>query len=127
MSSIVFFPYGIYVIRDTLKIPLGFRIVGQAWSQIMAHGSNFEDADSPKVAVQIGMKGDIGVIEIQDLMFTVGGPTAGAILVEWNARELTQGSVGLWGMISTHFSKEHSNMEQILISVWEGRRVLIYS
>lgn len=97
MSSIVFFPYGIYIIKDTLKIPLGSRIIGQAWPQIMARGRKFEDPEIPKVAVQVGKKGDVGVVEIQDMMFTVGGPTAGAVIVEWNVREITQGSAGLWG------------------------------
>lgn len=97
MSSIVFFPFGSYVITDTLRIPVGSRIVGQAWSQIMAKGAKFQDALNPRVAVQVGMDGDIGIIEIQDMMFTVSGPTAGAILVEWNVHESTQGSAGLWG------------------------------
>ena len=63
----------------------------------MATGAKFQDASNPRVAVQVGKVGDIGVIEIQDMMFTVSGPTAGAILVEWNVHEITQGSVGLWG------------------------------
>lgn len=63
----------------------------------MATGSKFQDASNPRVAVQIGQAGDVGVIEIQDLMFTVSGPTAGAVLVEWNVHESSQGSVGLWG------------------------------
>jgi glucan 1,3-beta-glucosidase len=33
-----------------------------------------------------------GVIEISDMLFTVQGATAGAILVEWNVHESTQGS-----------------------------------
>ncbi|KAG5654983.1 hypothetical protein KAF25_011014 [Fusarium avenaceum] len=46
--------------------------------------------------VQVGRRGDVGIIEIQDIMFTVNGATAGAVVVEWNAREATQGSAGLW-------------------------------
>lgn len=34
------------------------------------------------------------------MMFTVAGPTAGAVLLEWNAKESSKGSVGLW---DTHF------------------------
>ncbi|KAL3438555.1 pectin lyase-like protein [Aspergillus tetrazonus] len=96
MSSIVFFPYGVYVIKDTLKIPRNSRILGQAWSQIMATGSRFEDARNPRVAVKVGNAGDVGIVEIQDLLFTVSGPTAGAVLVEWNIHESAQGSAGLW-------------------------------
>jgi polygalacturonase len=30
ISSIVYFPFGIYIIKDTLKVPVGSRIIGQA-------------------------------------------------------------------------------------------------
>ncbi|KAK4870959.1 hypothetical protein LT330_000196 [Penicillium expansum] len=100
LSSIVFIPYGVYIIKDTLKVPKGCRIMGQAWSQIMATGAKFEDIEKPHVAVKIGDHGDEGIVEIQDLLFTVSGPTAGAILVEWNIHESTQGSAGLW---DSHF------------------------
>lgn len=97
MSSIVFFPFGIYVVTDTLYVPVGSRIIGQAWSQIMATGPNFEDEMNPRVAVQVGRQGDSGIIEIQDMMFTVSGATAGTVLMEWNVHESTQGSAGMWG------------------------------
>lgn len=97
MSSIVFIPHGIYVVKDTLKVPIGSRIIGQAWSQIMGTGPKFEDASNPRAMVQVGNRGDVGVVEIQDMMFTVSGPTAGAVLVEWNVHQSSQGSAGLWG------------------------------
>lgn len=34
------------------------------------------------------------------MLFTATGPTAGAILVEWNVHESTQGSAGLWGEVT---------------------------
>jgi hypothetical protein len=97
-TSIVYFPYGVYVVTDTLRVPIGSRIIGQAWSQIMASGSKFQDELRPRAVVQAGRPGDVGIIEIQDMLFTVSGPTSGAVVVEWNAHEVTQGSVGLWGM-----------------------------
>lgn len=100
MSSIVYFPHGVYVIKDTLKIPKNSRVLGQAWSQIMATGDTFEDVNNPHIAVKVGNEGDEGIVEIQDLLFTVSGPTAGAVLMEWNIHESTQGSAGLWGMIA---------------------------
>jgi hypothetical protein len=42
--------------------------------------------------MQVGKVGDQGVIEITDMLFTVKGPTAGAILMEWNVHERSQGS-----------------------------------
>jgi hypothetical protein len=97
MSAIVHIPYGVYVIKDTVHVPLGSRIIGQAWPQIMAMGIKFENMESPHVAVQVGNEGDIGVLEIQNMMFTTSGPTAGAVLMEWNVHESSQGSAGLWG------------------------------
>ncbi|KAL6229168.1 hypothetical protein BDW75DRAFT_245974 [Aspergillus navahoensis] len=96
MSSVVYFPYSIYVIKDTLNIPLGSRIMGQAWPQIMATGPKFEDIDNPHVAVKVGDPGDIGIIEIQDMLFTASGPTAGAVLVEWNVQQSVKGSAAMW-------------------------------
>lgn len=96
-SSVVYFPYGVYVVTDTLRVPIGSRIIGQAWSQIMGKGTKFQNELKPRAVVQVGRRGDVGIIEIQDLMFTVSGATAGAVVVEWNAKEETQGSVGLWG------------------------------
>lgn len=78
LSSIVYIPHGVSKVTDALKIPKGSRIVGQAWSQMMATGAKFQDADHPLVAVQVGDEGDVGVVEIQDLRFTVSGPTAGS-------------------------------------------------
>lgn len=34
--------------------------------------------------VRVGVQGDVSSVEIQDLMLTVEGPTAGVILMEWN-------------------------------------------
>jgi hypothetical protein len=96
-SSIVYFPHGVYVMTNTLRIPTGSRIIGQVWPQIMGKGPNFQDASRPRPVVQVGARGDVGVIEIQDMVFTVSGPTAGAVLVEWNTHESSQGSAGLWG------------------------------
>ena len=47
--------------------------------------------------VQVGEYGDTGVVEIQDLLFTTQGPTAGVILMEWNVAQSSQGSAAMWG------------------------------
>ena len=100
-SSIVFFPYGVYLVKDTVHIPPNSRVIGQVWSQIMGSGPNFANEKSPRPVVQVCQQGCPNtVIEIQDLLFTVSGPTAGAVLVEWNAKEAVKGNVGLW---DTHF------------------------
>ncbi|EEU38415.1 uncharacterized protein NECHADRAFT_106587 [Fusarium vanettenii 77-13-4] len=100
MSAVVYIPFGVYIITDTVEIPVGSRVIGQAWPQIMATGSKFSDALHPRVAVRVGLPGQVGVVEIQNMMMTVKGATAGAIMMEWNVHESGQGSVGLW---DTHF------------------------
>ena len=104
ISAIVYFPFGVYIITDTLNVPVGSRIFYQAWPQIMATSSAFADITNPHVAVQVGDSGSIGSVEIQCMLFTVKGPTAGAVLMEWNVHELTQGSAGLWGKFPPHES-----------------------
>lgn len=57
---------------------------------------------NPRVVVKVGMEGDVGSIEIVEMMFTVKGPTAGAIMVEWNVRADAQGS----GKVHIHTVKD---------------------
>jgi glucan 1,3-beta-glucosidase len=92
VGAVIFFPAGVYMVKNTVKIPVGSKIIGSGWSQIMGTGSFFQNAASPQVMVQVGNQGDSGIIEISDMLFTVQGPTAGAILMEWNVHELGQGS-----------------------------------
>lgn len=94
---IIFFPQGSYVVTDTVTIPRGSKIVGEVWSQIMATGAKFQDMKNPHVMVKVGNAGDVGAMEIQDMLFTVKGPTAGAVLVEWNIQASSQGAAGMWG------------------------------
>ncbi|KAI0410472.1 pectate lyase superfamily protein-domain-containing protein [Xylaria grammica] len=100
VGALIFFPAGVYLVEGTVKIPVGSTIAGSGWSQIMATGSYFQDEKSPQVVVQVGKEGDVGVIEISDMLFTVQGPTAGAILMEWNVHEGSQGSAAMW---DSHF------------------------
>lgn len=48
--------------------------------------------------LRVGAEGDTGVVELQDLMFTTVGPTAGVVLMEWNVAQDEQGSAAMWGM-----------------------------
>jgi hypothetical protein len=40
-NSIIFADAGVYVLTDTVIIPNGTRIVGEAWTQFAAYGSKF--------------------------------------------------------------------------------------
>lgn len=95
-GRILWIPAGVYLVQDTVLFPPGARVVGQSWSQIMGAGPKFSDANKPVPVVKVGNEGDSGMVEIQDLLFTVKGATAGAILVEWNIHEDHPGSAAMW-------------------------------
>ncbi|KXJ84885.1 pectate lyase superfamily protein-domain-containing protein [Microdochium bolleyi] len=96
LSAVVYLPYGIYRLEDTLDVPIGTRLIGQAWPQLMAVGSNFNNATATRPAVRVGQPGEQGIVEMQGLTFISQGPAVGAVLLEWNIHEAGQGSAGLW-------------------------------
>lgn len=49
--------------------------------------------------VRVGVQGEVGTVEIQDLLFTVQGATAGAVLVEWNISPSAKGAAAMWGKL----------------------------
>jgi hypothetical protein len=52
-------------------------------------------------------------VEIQNMMMTVKGATAGAIMMEWNVHESGQGAAGLWGMFP--FSRWSSRSSRLTL------------
>jgi len=52
---------------------------------------------NPRPMLRVGNPGDVGSVEMQDLILTTKGGTAGVVLLEWNVRALGQGSAALWG------------------------------
>ncbi|KAG8220683.1 glycoside hydrolase family 55 protein [Butyriboletus roseoflavus] len=96
--KIIFFDAGVYYVTDTISIPAGTRITGEAWSVILAGGSNFQSQGNPRVVVQAGTSGSQDVLEISDMVFSTAGPTPGAIVLEWNVHDPSgqQGAAGLW-------------------------------
>jgi hypothetical protein len=46
--------------------------------------------------LQVGNAGDEGIVELQDLLFTTKGPTAGLILMEWNVAETSTAVAAMW-------------------------------
>ena len=110
MSSIVFVPFGIYRVTDTIKIPVGSRVIGQAWPQIMGEGKRFSNQLARRPVVQVGEPDESGVVEIQDMMITVKSATAGAVLLQWNVHEITRGSAGLWGTSRHHKRQTYCSM-----------------
>ncbi|PKX93882.1 exo-beta-1,3-glucanase Exg0 [Aspergillus novofumigatus IBT 16806] len=78
-DQIVYFDHGAYIITDTIKVPKNIKITGEVWPLLMAHGDKFADEKNPIPLLQIDQ-----------------GPAPGAILMEWNVAEASQGSVGMW-------------------------------
>ena len=46
--------------------------------------------------IRVGNVGDIGTVEISDMLFTSIGALPGLIMMEWNVQAETKGSVGMW-------------------------------
>ncbi|KAJ7874928.1 pectin lyase fold/virulence factor [Mycena olivaceomarginata] len=94
--KIIFFDAGTYIVTPTLTIPAGTQMVGEAWSVISGKGSTFQDMNNPKPIVQVGAPGSSGLVEITDIIFSTIGPAGGAIVVEWNVKQTTEGGAGMW-------------------------------
>jgi hypothetical protein len=95
-SKIIFVDAGTYILTDTVTIPKDAKIVGETWSQFAASGSKFSDALKPRVMLKVGNDDDVGTVEMQDLILTTKGGTAGAVLMEWNVRAKSPGAAALW-------------------------------
>lgn len=95
-DSIVYFDHGAYVISDTLKVPKNIRITGEIWPLIMVSGPKFQNQFAPIPAFQVGQPGDVGTVEISDLIFEIIGPQPGAVIIEWNVAGAQPGAAGIW-------------------------------
>jgi glucan 1,3-beta-glucosidase len=96
-NDIVYFDHGAYLITNTVRVPKNIKITGEIWPLIMAGGNSaFKDQRNPKPVFQVGQPGDVGDVEMSDLMFETAGPQPGAILMEWNVAGTKPGSAGLW-------------------------------
>ncbi|OTB17749.1 glycoside hydrolase family 55 protein [Daldinia sp. EC12] len=100
-NKIAYFPFGKYRVDDTLIIPKGSRIVGEAWATITGNGSKFKDSANPRPVISVGKNGDVGTAQIQDMRFTVSDVLPGAILVQFNIAGSSPGDVGLWNSLIT--------------------------
>ncbi|EGN92975.1 glycoside hydrolase family 55 protein [Serpula lacrymans var. lacrymans S7.3] len=108
--KIIFFDAGTYYVTNTITVPAGAQIVGEAWSVILAGGSAFSNQDSPTVVFQAGTTGSQGVFEVTDMIFSTAGAAPGAIMIEWNVHDPSgqQGAAGMW---DTHLRSVGTNMQ----------------
>ncbi|KAK4119685.1 glycoside hydrolase family 55 protein [Parathielavia appendiculata] len=100
-NKIAYFPFGKYRVDSTLLIPAGSRIVGEAWATIVGYGSFFKDEKNPKPVVQVGLPGEVGVAQIQDMRFTVGDVLPGAIILQFHLAGANPGDVAIWNSLVT--------------------------
>ncbi|KAH6843393.1 pectate lyase superfamily protein-domain-containing protein [Chaetomium sp. MPI-CAGE-AT-0009] len=95
-NKIVFLDAGMYLVTDTLRIPAGSRIFGEAFPVILSSGPAFASASSPKPVVQVGAAGERGRIEWSNTIVSTRGSQAGAILIEYNLASRASAPSGLW-------------------------------
>lgn len=62
----------------------------------MAYGDVFADELNPVAMVTVG-NGEEGTAQLQNIMFTSRGALPGLVMVQWNIKATTKGSVGMWG------------------------------
>jgi glucan 1,3-beta-glucosidase len=117
-GQLVFFPYGTYVITDTVKVPKGSRLVGEAWSQFMASGAKFQDIKRPRPMIQVGAPGDVGMYfelemgifscltcflptglaQMSDFILGIKSASPGLVLLEINMAGTKPGDVGFFNV-----------------------------
>lgn len=62
----------------------------------MASGNYFANQNNPQPVFSIGNPGDTGAVEISDIIFSSIGPVPGAIMVQWNLAQSSNGAAGMW-------------------------------
>ncbi|KAF2162825.1 glycoside hydrolase family 55 protein [Zasmidium cellare ATCC 36951] len=95
-GKVLFVDHGDYLVTNTIYIPAGSKIVGEAFSVILSSGSYFNDMSNPKPVVQIGKSGEAGSIEWSDMIVSTKGQQKGAILFEYNLVSPAGTPSGLW-------------------------------
>ncbi|ROT41090.1 glucan 1,3-beta-glucosidase [Sodiomyces alkalinus F11] len=84
-SLIAFVDAGTYFVSDTVFIPPGARIVGEALaSNILGGGDAFADSTRPRPVVRVGYPGDKGRVEWSDMILGTRGAAPGALVLEVN-------------------------------------------
>eukprot|EP01124_Arcella_intermedia_P022503 TRINITY_DN3361_c0_g1_i2.p1 TRINITY_DN3361_c0_g1~~TRINITY_DN3361_c0_g1_i2.p1 ORF type:complete len:560 (-),score=121.23 TRINITY_DN3361_c0_g1_i2:25-1704(-) len=105
-KSPLFFPYGTYILSDTVYVPAGTRLMGEVWSIFMASSNitngPFSNPANPQPLLRVGNLGEEGTVELSDFLFTTKGPQVGLKFIEWNVRD-PPGQPGSCGMWDVHF------------------------
>lgn len=96
-GKVLFLDAGFYKVTDTIYIPPGSKMVGEALaSVILSSGDAFNNIDAPKAVVKVALPGEQGRVEISDLIVSTQGQQKGAILIEYNLATYDSEPAGLW-------------------------------
>ncbi|KAK8143433.1 hypothetical protein G3M48_007257 [Beauveria asiatica] len=95
-NLLLYIPAGVYIISSPLLIPSNTRIRGEVWSQLMAVGDKFADAQRPKAMITVGQGEKNGLVQLENLLLTSRGSLPGLALLQWNLQSSKQGDVGMW-------------------------------
>lgn len=96
-GKILFIDAGYYLVTDTIYIPPGSKIVGEALaSVILSSGQAFNDMNAPKAVVMVAQPGEQGSVELSDLFLSTKGQQMGAVLMEYNLGTYGGEPAGLW-------------------------------
>ncbi|KAK3332876.1 glycoside hydrolase family 55 protein [Cercophora scortea] len=95
-GKIAFFDAGIYRVTNTIRIPAGSRITGEAFPVIMSSGAFFANSASPQPVVQVGTSGAGGSIEWSNMIVSTQGAQPGAILIQYNLASSSTTPSGMW-------------------------------
>ncbi|KAK5133279.1 hypothetical protein LTR08_008013 [Meristemomyces frigidus] len=107
-EEIAYFDHGAYLITDTIQVPNNVKMQGEIWPLFMIDGSSsvFSDVNNPQPAFRVGNPGDVGTVEMVELVFETRGPAPGCIMMEWNLAGTTPTATGMW---DTHWRIGGSN------------------
>ncbi|KAK1992398.1 glucan 1,3-beta-glucosidase [Colletotrichum falcatum] len=95
-NLVAFVDAGTYYVSDTVFIPPGARIVGEALaSVIMGGGPRFQDITSPHPVVKVALPGQYGSLEWSDMIVSTRGAAAGAKVIEYNLNSPGE-PAGMW-------------------------------
>ncbi|EFQ32592.1 glucan 1,3-beta-glucosidase [Colletotrichum graminicola M1.001] len=95
-NLVAFVDAGTYYVSDTVFIPPGARVVGEALASIiMGGGAKFQDITNPHPVVKVGLPGQCGTVEWSDMIVSTRGPAPGAKVIEYNLNSLGE-PAGMW-------------------------------
>ncbi|KAF2710899.1 glycoside hydrolase family 55 protein [Pleomassaria siparia CBS 279.74] len=126
-GKILYVDAGYYKISNTIYIPPGSKIVGEALSSvILSSGDFFNDINNPQPVVKVALPGEMGSIEWSDMLVSTQGQQAGAILIEYNLGSYDE-PAGMWdvhtrigGFAGSHLQADKCPTTPLVIATEEN-------